>query len=455
LRRKIITKDLILREIEENKEEYIKFLVELIQTDSYNPPGNEKNVAVKIEKYLNDAGVETKLFPFGDNRANLVASLNNNFNGKNLLYNGHMDVVPPGSLEDWKYPPLSGTIKRKKFIYGRGATDMKSGTAAIVVALKILKKLNIKVNGNLIVNAVADEETGGERGTKWSIENVLKPYNIDLTIIAEPSRLNPLPIAIMVGEKGRLVLKVTAYGVSTHASMPFMGINPIYVMSKIIEKLNKLENYIPKVKPPLSIDKLKEMVAESFPSFEIFERIYNEQPLLQNAMRALTEFTKSLTIINGGIKDNVVPDKCEAFIDFRLLPGQKASVIINALKNIIENDLKITVKTDDSKQLKEPYVNIEISQFSEPSYWKDWESSKTLQKFKTIADNIYGKKSFFIMYTASADAHYLRNSGFCPQTVLFGPGVGTTAHSVNEYVEIEDYLNAIKVYTLFAYDFLK
>ena len=106
--------ELIIQEIEDNSEEYIQFLRDLIQTESYNPPGNENNVALMIQQYLKDANIESEIFPFGDNRANLIATLNDDFEGKNLLYNGHMDVVPPGSEEEWKVPPLSATIKRKK-----------------------------------------------------------------------------------------------------------------------------------------------------------------------------------------------------------------------------------------------------------------------------------------------------------------------------------------------------
>jgi len=161
-----LSEELIINEIENNKDEYIEFLKILVQTESYNPPGNEKNVALKIENYLKKVGIQCEIFSFGENRANLVATLNDNFEGKNLLYNGHMDVVPPGSLQEWKYPPLSGTIKRKK-IFGRGTADMKGGTAAMVISLKILKKLGLKTSGNLIINAVADEETGGMLGTEW------------------------------------------------------------------------------------------------------------------------------------------------------------------------------------------------------------------------------------------------------------------------------------------------
>ena len=97
-----MNEELILNEIENNSEEYIEFLKDLIQTESYNPPGNEKNVALVIKKYLEDANINCEIFPFGDNRANLYCTLNDNFNGKNLLYNGHMDVVPPGNEEDRK-----------------------------------------------------------------------------------------------------------------------------------------------------------------------------------------------------------------------------------------------------------------------------------------------------------------------------------------------------------------
>ena len=140
-----MSEELIFNEIENNQDEYIEFFRELLQAESYNPPGNEKNVALIIDKYLKNANIKSEIFPFGDNRANLIAYLNDNFKGKNLLYNGHMDVVPPGNEEEWKYPPLSATLKRKKYLYGRGATDMKGGLAAMIIALQILKKLKLKL----------------------------------------------------------------------------------------------------------------------------------------------------------------------------------------------------------------------------------------------------------------------------------------------------------------------
>ncbi|MBY8987427.1 MAG: M20 family metallopeptidase, partial [Candidatus Lokiarchaeota archaeon] len=376
------------------------------------------------------------------------------FEGKNLLFNGHMDTVPPGSEEDWKYPPLSASIKRNKLIFGRGATDMKGGLVAMIIALKILKELKIEVSGNLILNAVADEETGGKLGTGWCVKNPLKEIKCDFTIIGEPTTLSPLPKAIMVGEKGHLQVKITTNGISGHSGMPAMSKNAIYMMSEIIEKLDKLDEYIPKTEPPMNSDKLKQLIGVTFPSEEIFDRIMKEQPDLQSVIQSLTTFTKALTTIKGGIKVNVVPDSCEAVLDIRLLPGQKSEPILKALKKLIEEDVGYAVKDQSTITLNEIFVELEMITDSKGSYWMEWEESVDLKEFYALVETIYEKKPYYFLMPASADAHFLRNEGYCPQTILFGPGQGRVAHAADEYIEILDFIRAIKVYAIFAYRFL-
>ena len=450
----MLDEELIIQDIEDNAEEYIEFLRALIQTESYNPPGNEKNVALIIQQYLKDVNIKSELFPFGDNRANLIATLNDDFKGKNLLYNGHMDVVPPGSVEEWKMPPLSATIKRKK-IFGRGATDMKGGLAAMVIALKILRKLGLKLSGNLILNAVADEETNGRLGTKWCLDNKLKDISVDFTVIGEPTSLSPLPKAIILGERGRMLVKVVTNGISAHAALSPLGKNAIYMMSNIIENLGKLDNYLPEVKPPINIKRLRKLVSAVFANEDVFNRILDEQPLIKTILDSLIKSTKVLTMIKGGIKDNVVPDMCEATIDFRLLPGQKENDIINGLSELIKREVGYDIRDEPIGNPEDVFVYLEIISASEGSYWEDWEKSKDLQFFYNLVSEIYQKKPFYFLYPPSTDAHYLRNAGFCPQTINFGPGRAGTAHTTNECIEIQDFINAIKVYTLFAYNFLK
>ncbi|KKK45986.1 hypothetical protein LCGC14_1689760 [marine sediment metagenome] len=448
-----MSENLILEDIEENKEEYIEFLRDLIQAKSYNPPGNEKNVALVIEKYLKDVGVNCEVFPFGNNRANLIATLNDNFGGKNLIYNGHMDVVPPGSKEEWKYPPLSATVKRKK-IFGRGAVDMKSSLAAMIIALKILKKLNLELHGNLILNGVADEEQGGYLGTNWLIENKLQSIKADFTIVGEASGFDPLPKAIILGEKGRVEIKIVTNGISGHASVPNIGKNAIYMMSELIQNLDKIEEHLPKSELPLSLAELKEMMSIAFPSQETFKKILNEQPILQDILKANTELVKNLTMINGGIKSNVIPDLCEAVVDFRLLPGQTTEMILSALKNVITN-LGYQVKSQPTGSPEDVFFYLEVLSESEASYWNDWRDSKVLKDLYTTVEKVYKKKPFYFFFPAGADASYYRNNGYCESTIIFGPGRVRFAHAVNENIEIQDYINSINVFTLFACKFLE
>ena len=450
----VMSEKLIIDKIEQEKEDYIEFFRKLVQSDSINPPGNEKNVALIIEEFLKDKKIKTDVFPFGNNRANLVAYLNDSFDGRNLLFNGHMDTVPVSSEEDWKYPPLSAFMKRNKLMFGRGTTDMKGGLAAMVIALKIIKGLGIEVSGNLILNAVADEETGGNFGTGWCVNNPLKEIKCDFAIIGEATGLNPLPKAILVGEKGHLQVNITTNGISGHSGMPAMSKNAIYMMSEIIEKLDKLDEYLPKTEPPIKFDKLKKLIAVTSPSEEIFERILKEQPDLNGVLQTLTTFSKALTMIKGGIKVNVIPDSCEAVLDVRLLPKQKSVHIMEALKKLIEVDLGYAVKDKTSAISNEIFVELLKISDSEGSYWSDWEESTDLKEFYSIVETIYEKKPFYFLLPASADAHFLRNKGFCPQTILFGPGRGRTAHAADEYIEILDFIRAIKVYTIFAYRFL-
>jgi len=448
-----MVKDRIINEIDAKREEYVEFLRKLVQTDSYNPPGNEKNVADVIKEFFQANNIKCEIFPFDKNRANMLGSLNENFEGTNIIFNGHMDVVPPGSEEEWKYSPLEGKIKRNKYLYGRGAADMKGGLAAMVIALSILKNLNKEFSGNLIFMGVSDEETGGKYGTKKLLDTELRRINPSFVVVGEPTGLNPLPKAVIVGERGHLQLKIIANGISCHASMPGMGKNPIYMINDIISNLNKIDNYISSINPPLSLDELKDLIRASFPSREIFEKILADQELLQNVLKSLIRFTKSVTMIKGGIKENVVPDMCEVVIDFRLLPDQNPKEIINALKKLVE-ELGYEIREEAIGKPEDVFVAFEIIHQSKGSYWKKWKQSEELKRFYEITKEIYGKTPFYFLFPACADAHYLRED-YCEKTILFGPGNARTAHATDEYIEIEDFINSIKVYTLFAYEMIK
>ena len=446
----------VMEYIEANRSRFIEFLKVMIQSKSYNPPGDELNVATTIKSFLESSSISLQVFPFGENRANLIAKLRESESTKTLLFNGHMDVVPPGDESEWKMPPLSAEIKRKKLMYGRGTTDMKGGLSAMVCALKTLKdlKFDVETSGNLILTAVADEEIGGLFGTKRVVEEYLKGMKIDFAVVGEPSGLDPLPKAIVIGEKGQLQLKVIVYGASAHASSPFLGKNAIVAMSNIIQNLDSLESMLPKISLPLPEERLKELMSEGFPSRSAFENIYNQQLILQSLLKALLNFTKSVTMIKGGIKENVVPDRCEIIIDFRLLPRQTIELIIEKMKEFVSN-LGYKIRSRSDEKIEGISVEFEIFQKAEPSYFEGWENSEEVKTFQSVAAEVYAKKPFFFLFPACTDAYYIRNYGLCNRTIVFGPGSATTSHAANEFIDLEDYINAIKTYALFALRLLK
>lgn len=440
----------IIDAIDANKEEIIEFCQKLIQTDSVNPPGNEKNVALVIKDFLDKNGIKCEIIDIGDNRANLIASIKGEGN-KNLLFNGHMDVVPIEKEEQWKYPPFAATIKRKKII-GRGAADMKGPLAAMIMAMVFLKRIDFPLKGNLIINCVADEETLGALGTKYCVEQCAERIKADAIIVCEPSGMDPLPKAILLGEKGRAEIEITVHGRSCHASMPSLGVNPIDIMNDVLFNMQRLKTYIPEVKPPISKEELKSMLKKGFPSEEIFQRIYNDQPQLQALLNACLNFTYSTTKINSGIKENVVPGDCKAVIDFRLIPGQDPNIIVNGLKEYIK-DLGYDIKDPKDAKDNDIYVSIKINSECEASILDNFDYEIIDLVYNTYVD-VYKTKPFKFLMPATTDARFFRNTGFCKQVIVFGPGNATSAHAVNEDIEIKDLINATKVYSLVAAKFL-
>ncbi|MFX1479865.1 MAG: M20 family metallopeptidase [Promethearchaeota archaeon] len=449
----VLPESVLLNEIERNKEEYLDFFSELITSNSCNPPGNEKDVALKIQEYLRQVNIESKIFSFDQNRGNLIAFLNDNINRKNLLYNGHMDTVPVGSESEWEISPFSGKRIGLR-VFGRGTTDMKGGLAAMTIALKVLKQLNVKLTGNLILNAVSDEETGGFLGTKWCVENKLKDLKCDFAVVGEYTGFNPLPKAIMVGEKGHLQIKITIYGISSHASLPFLGKNPIDIMGEIIQNLGKIDDFIAGYDPPIPLEKLEDMISLNFSSEKDYENFVNKNPNIKSLLYSVTHITKTFTMLHSGIKENVIPDKCEAIINFRIFHTQTPKLVLDALQKLIE-DLGYPVKESKNGVSEEIYISLEIHHYTQASYFKNWDTSSKLNEFYNVVKECYNQNPIYFIFPASSDAEYFRNNGMCGETILFGPGSYKQAHTINEYIEIQDFFNSIKVYTLFAYRFLK
>ncbi|GHU63126.1 acetylornithine deacetylase [Clostridia bacterium] len=235
----------IWESVENNRADLIELTQKLIS--HYSISGSEKEVQDYVAEFLTGLGFKLDIFEpdlselikrptFYKTRddyagsPNVVGTLTGSGGGRSLILNGHIDVVP-ATREEWTDEIDSGKIEDGR-IYGRGASDMKAGFAACIIAVKALQEAGLKLKGDIIVESVVEEETGGA-GTQAA---VLRGYTADAAIIAEPTddRIFPITMGCSWG-------RVTVEGLSTHGSMRYQGVSAIDKAYIIIEAIKAYE----------------------------------------------------------------------------------------------------------------------------------------------------------------------------------------------------------------------
>ena len=219
-------------EVESLKKELLKLASSLIRTRSENPPGDTSDIANLVEDYLKDIGLNTKRIEPIEGHVNIIAEIGSG--DCELILCGHIDTVPIGDIGRWTFDPFSGKVTEGR-ILGRGATDMKGGVAGILTAVKALSKFEKKLNKKIIVALFCDEETGGQYGSRWVVQNRL--IEGKMMIIGESSNYHKIGHVIVAGERGVLWSKVRFSGTPHHGSRPMFGDNSIIHAVKTLSKL--------------------------------------------------------------------------------------------------------------------------------------------------------------------------------------------------------------------------
>lgn len=334
-------------------------------------------------------------------RPNLVAIKTGTGNGKSIILNGHVDTVPLDDLSKWTNHPLSGTIK-DGLLYGRGASDMKAGVAAMILAVKYINDLQIEHKGDIIIQSVVDEEGGGN-GT---LSCITEGYLADAAIVTEPTELQ-----ILCASRGVYLLEVEVEGSPIHSCLKWSGVNAIEKMIKIIQGLSELERQW------LAIRK---------------------NPLLPSPTITLGE-------IQGGISAATVPGKCTARFDVKYLPeqvdeyGNVTKINGEDIKREVEEKIKYICQGDEWLADHPVKMNWYISV-------NPYSISVNEPIVKTISNNYQALTGSYHIsgMPSGADARHLYNVRKIP-TVIFGPGKLKNAHSINEHVDINEFLLSIKV----------
>jgi acetylornithine deacetylase/succinyl-diaminopimelate desuccinylase-like protein len=333
------------------KQEVTQLLRELIQIDTTNPPGNETKAATFIAQYLANEGFKTEFIESAPGRGSVITRLKGTGEKPSLLLLSHLDVVAANPKE-WTVEPFAGVVK-DGYVYGRGAYDMKCMTAIEIMVIKLLKKNAVKLKGDVVLAATADEEQGGEEGAGYLLqhhkEKVWCPYVINEGGgLAFPSK-NGYVFPVQTAEKGILWLRINAKGTPGHGSTPNMADNAVMRMNKVIDKLG---NYKP---PTIYVPTLKEFLAEmgkqdpelqqtfsrllASPeqSEKILDELARKDKALAEEIRPRTKMTIAPTMIHGGVKENIIPSECEAVFDCRILPGQSVTETVDLIKGLLKD----------------------------------------------------------------------------------------------------------------------
>ena len=211
-------------------------LCDLIRCPSLTP--DDAGCQEILAKRLSAIGFQCESLQFGDVR-NLWARRGGD--GPVLCFAGHTDVVPPGALDEWSSDPFEPVVRGDR-LYGRGTADMKSGLAAMIVALENYVAANPDHNGSIALLITSDEEGQARDGTLKVMETLsARGESIDWCVIGEPSSAESLGDTVRIGRRGSLSGMLTVHGTQGHVAYPQLADNPIRRFAPVLAELNSIE----------------------------------------------------------------------------------------------------------------------------------------------------------------------------------------------------------------------
>lgn len=346
--------------------ETLDHLQAMIRMNTVNPPGNELQVAKYLDSTMRAAGIETHLFEPAPGRGSLVAVLKGNGSKKPVLIMGHMDVVGV-ERDKWTVDPFAAVIE-DGYLYGRGAIDDKGMLAANLETMLLLKRNVIDKGGTLsrdvIFVANSDEEAGGDFGMGWLIDHHPDLIKAEFALneggrtrIVNGKRLY---VAVQNTEKVSHVVTVSARGPGGHASVPLTG-NAIFRLGRALAKIG--EHSEPVVIKPTTreffaqlgkvwpnADERRAMADVASSDAARVKRgaaVLSRTPVFNAVLRNGI----SATMIDGGIRTNVIPTDASAKLNVRTLPGESIDGLVARLRKVVSDSLvsiEVTERGEDS-----------------------------------------------------------------------------------------------------------
>ena len=368
---------------------------ELIKFPSITPV--DAGIIKFLEKKLKKLGFKTKILEFKEKKfspvKNLYARLGTT--GPNFCYAGHLDVVPPGNIEDWTVDPFKPSVKKGHLI-GRGANDMKSSIASFVSAVSKFLNENKNFKGSISLLITGDEEGDAINGTKKVVEYLKKKREkINFCLVGEPTNPNKLGEMIKIGRRGSLTGKLKIFGLQGHVAYPHRANNPSTIIIKILKKLKEVRfdkgtrDFQPsnlevtKINIENKADNVIPGMAEA-----IFNIRFNNKHSSTSLKKKLNKIFSKMSKINKSRYEIKYRVSGEAFLT---KPNKTTLMIQNTIKKItkIKPKLSTTGGTSDLRFIKEISPGLEFGLVGKTMHKVDEAVSlRDLKNLTKIYENI-------------------------------------------------------------------
>jgi len=346
------------------------------------PEHEEHDVAIRIADILQREGIRVWIDHSAEGRPNVLALIEGEAGGKTLLFNGHTDVVPAG--DGWTKDPWKARQENGR-LYGRGACDMKGGLAAMMAAAIRLQRMNCPFRGRLALLFNADEERSNI-GIKHFIKN---PLYADYVIVGEPTALRPC-----IGHRGNGRIRISTAGEAGHCAVVERPDNALYKLARIITALE------------------------------------NHAKTVRNRTSEVGNGSLTVTMAGSGSAPNIVPDHAWLELDRRILPGETKESMLEEIQMWAEQAAGEKIAPDcylyfpaHSIHKDHPLVNAACSSVRQ----------------------VTGHTVIPQLFSASTEAPFFSVDLGYP-TLILGPGSLEQAHRPDEFLQIEQLVQASEIY---------
>ncbi len=381
----------------ERQDKVVALCQNMVKAQSYS--GQEKEAAMTLKKAFEDMGFDDVVI---DRYGNCIGHIKGSKPGPKILFDGHIDTVPVTDPSVWEYPPFAAEIHDGK-IYGRGTSDMKGAVSAMAcAAADFAADCNKEFAGDIYVAGVVHEECF-EGVAARAISEYVKP---DYVVIGEASQLN-----LKIGQRGRAEIVVETFGKPCHSANPEKGINAVYKMAKVIEAIRTLEP--------------------------------THHPVLGDGILELTDIKSSP--YPGA---SVVPEYCRATYDRRLLVGETKESVLKPINDLLDKlmqedpQLKVKASYAVGREMCHTGNEIEGERFF-PGWLYD-ENDDFVQAVYTQLKSMGFDPTITQYNFCTNGSHYAGEAGI--KTFGLGPSRENLAHTVNEYIEIDQLTKVTECY---------